>query len=48
MTIDYAWKYIITHCLIEPVIDDDKTAKEAIDKIQDVLIPLLVAEESEE
>jgi hypothetical protein len=27
--------------------DDDETAREAVDKIEDVLIPLLVVEESE-
>jgi hypothetical protein len=27
MTIDCAWKYIITHCLIESVLDDDEDAQ---------------------
>jgi hypothetical protein len=47
MTIGYAWEYIITHCLIESVMDDDKTAREAVDKIEDVLVPLISADESE-
>jgi hypothetical protein len=47
MTVDYAWKYITTHCLNELVMDDDKTARAAVGKIEDVLIPLMCAEECE-
>jgi hypothetical protein len=32
MTIEYALKYIITYCLIESVMDNDETAREAVDK----------------
>jgi hypothetical protein len=47
MTIDFAWKYIITYCLNEPVMDDDETAREAVNKIEDVIVPLIAAEECE-
>jgi hypothetical protein len=48
MTIAYAWKYSIAHCLIESVVvDDDKTAREAVGRIEDVLVPLIAADECE-
>ena len=47
MTIDYAWQYLTTHCLNERVMDDDETAKEAISKIEDAIILLISADETE-
>jgi hypothetical protein len=47
MTIEYAWRYIITHCLNESVMGDDETAKEAVDRIENAIVPLIAAESME-
>jgi hypothetical protein len=47
MTIEYAWKYIIDHCLNELAMDADVIAREAVDTIEDALIPLIGADECE-
>ena len=41
MTVREAWEYILSHCLNEIVMDDDEKAKEAVDKVEDILIPFM-------
>jgi hypothetical protein len=48
MTIMDAWKYIITYCLDEAAMDNDRTAVTAVDTIEDALIPLMAANEYED